>query len=605
MLLGAIPLIPFVAFVLLLLLGTSLPRAAVSIIGVMGIAISSALSLICASQYTTVESVVLWKWIGPVNFAFYLDHLSLIMTCMITFVATCIAVFSVRFMDEEDDLARFFGSMNLFVASMLVLVLADNLLLLLLGWEGVGLCSYLLIGFWYKNRAAGTAATKAFITTRIGDVGLLVAMLFIVATLGELNIQSLQGLAAAKWPVGSIEATIVAMCLLFAATGKSAQIPLQTWLPDAMLGPTPVSALIHAATMVTAGVYLIARLSGIFALSPVAQMTVLVIGAATLLIAGFCALTQSDLKRVLAYSTMSQIGSMFLALGAGAYSAAMFHLLTHAFFKALLFLSAGVIGYCAHHEYDMFKLGGLRKTLPLAYYTFLVGALCLCALPLVTSGFYSKEFILSGVLYSVDGGIFAWAAGIVGALLTGLYTFRAIVITFHGEAKTPIDHKPGYLMAIPLTVLAVFSIGLGFLQTPELLGHVHVVSDWFSGLFQESLSHEGAFIPESASLAIASVVSLLGIFGGFYLYRRAKRVENVLTNGLGFDDLYGLVVVAPYTFLSRILRRDVFGEIAQSIARAVYDMAAFLGRVQTGRLSDYANLIAFSVVIIVAFLVFR
>lgn len=605
MLLGAIPLLPFVTFVVLLLVGARLPRYAISFIGVFGIACSAICALICASTYTGVQTQIYWAWIGNINFAFYLDPLSLFMTCMISFVATWIAVFSVRFMDEEDGTARFFGSMNLFVASMLVLVLADNLLLLLLGWEGVGLCSYLLIGFWYKNKAAGRAATKAFITTRIGDVGLLVAMLFALVLLGTLNIQDLLGQAAINWKPGSMEATIIALCILFAATGKSAQLPLQTWLPDAMLGPTPVSALIHAATMVTAGVYLIARLSGLFALSPIAQTMVLAVGAATLLIAGLCALAQNDLKRVLAYSTMSQIGYMFLALGAGAYSAAMFHLLTHAFFKALLFLSAGVIGYCAHHEYDMFKLGGLKKLLPLAYYSFLVGALCLCALPLVTSGFYSKEFILSGVLFSIDGGVFAWMSGLLGAFVTGLYTFRAITLTFFGEAKTPVVHKPGPLMAIPLGVLALFSIVLGFLQTPEDLFHIHKIADWFAGSFPDVRLHSTLILPEWSTLLIASAVSMIGIAVGLLAYKKSRPVDSVFTRGLGFDDLYGLAVVVPYSFLSRLLRRDIFGEMALSFARTVYSMAAFLGRVQTGRLTDYASLITFSLVVILAFLVLR
>jgi NADH-quinone oxidoreductase subunit L len=296
---------------------------------------------------------------------------------------------------------------------------------------------------------------------------------------------------------------------------------------------------------------------------------------------------------------------MFLALGAGAYSAAMFHLLTHAFFKALLFLSAGVIGYCAHHQYNMFKLGGLRKTLPLAYYTFLVGSLCLCALPLVTSGFYSKEFILSGVLYSVDGGVFAWLCGILGAFVTGLYTFRALSITFFGEAKTAIEQQPGYLMTFPLVILGLFSIGLGFLQTPEVFLHMHHISDWFAGLLPEPKLRELTSFSEWSSLAVASAISVLGILGGLFFYRGVKRNDNIFTSGLGFDDLYGLAFVVPYAFLSRVLRQDVFGRMAQKFAEAVIAASEFLGRVQTGRLSDYAGFFAFSIVVIVAFLVLR
>lgn len=632
MLLGAVPLVPFLGFLTLLIFGADLKKRTICIIGVSTIALSALLSLGCASQYQSVLSnaenyeIVFWTWIPfygstpdltTIQFGFHLDNLSLLMICLVTFVATWIALFSVKFMEDEDDLARFFGSMNLFVSSMLVLVLADNLLLLLLGWEGVGLCSYLLIGFWYQNPATGRAATKAFITTRIGDVGLLLAIFLIAASLGSLHIQELTTLAFQNWPKDSIIATATALCILFAATGKSAQLPLQTWLPDAMLGPTPVSALIHAATMVTAGVYLIARLSGLFALSSTAMTCVLVVGAATLLIAGLSAIAQSDLKRVLAYSTVSQIGYMFLALGAGAYSAAMFHLVTHAFFKALLFLSAGVVGYSAHHEYNMFKLGGLRKTLPLAYYSFLVGALCLSALPLVTSGFYSKEFILGGVLHSVDGGTFAWICGIVGAFLTGLYTFRAISITFFGTPLTSIAHQPGTLMAISLAVLGVFALTLGFLQTPESLFNIHLFNDFIAQQFPPFTQNHGG-ISEMTSLVIASAVSLLGIGAGLYLFRTLKLhqsgfassgplkgIHALLANGMGFDVIYDMVVVAPYQIASQLLRRDVFGSFAQSVAQLVYRVANLLGRVQSGRLTNYASVIVFSIVVILGFVVFR
>lgn len=614
MYLGLVILAPLAGFLTLLIFGSALSRRLICVIGVMSIAISFAFSLACALEYTEASTLIAWTWIPsdsgffePLQIGFYLDHLSLMMICMVTFVATWIAMFSVQFMEEEEGISRFFASMNLFVASMLILVLADNLLLLLLGWEGVGLCSYLLIGFWYQNADAHRAATKAFITTRIGDVGLLIAILIIAATLGSLVIQDLAGLAMSEWGMNSATATIVALCLLFAATGKSAQLPLQTWLPDAMLGPTPVSALIHAATMVTAGVYLIARLSGLFALSSTAQTGVLIVGAVTLLVGGFSALAQSDLKRVLAYSTMSQIGYMFLALGAGAYSAAMFHLLTHAFFKALLFLSAGVIGYAAHHEYNMFNLGGLKKTLPLAYYSFLVGALCLCALPLVTSGFYSKEFILSGVLFSVNGGVFAWACGIVGAFVTGLYTFRAITLTFFGEPRTAIEHQPGILMALPLLVLGVFSVGIGFIQMPESVFDVKIFENWLDGLFPNMLVRHVAFLSENLALVVASVVSVAGIIFGVLIFRTAKPKDNLLTHGFRFDEINKMLLITPFSFVSHFFRRDIFGRIATMMAELFMVLANFLGRAQSGRLSDYASFAAFSIsfILVVGFLVLR
>ena len=349
--------------------------------------------------------------------ALYLDALSVVMILVVTIVSFLIHLYSAEYMAEEEGYSRFFAYMNLFVGSMLVLVLADNLVFLYLGWEGVGLCSYLLIGFWYKDAANGRAAMKAFIVTRIGDTAMAIGLFFLFNNLGTLQIQELMRRAVEQWPVGSTAAIAAAALLLGGALGKSAQLPLQTWLPDAMAGPTPVSALIHAATMVTAGVYLIARTNVLFTLAPPVQFAVAIIGCATLLMAGFSAMTQFDIKRVLAYSTISQIGYMFLALGVGAWSSAIFHFVTHAFFKALLFLGAGVVIMGLHEERDMFKMGGLRKQLPVTFWTFLVGAASLAALPLVTGGFYSKDPILWHAWLSQRGGLWLGIGGVVGALL--------------------------------------------------------------------------------------------------------------------------------------------------------------------------------------------
>src|SRR5690348_7380797 len=315
------------------------------------------------------------------------------MVLVITFVAFLIHLYSTEYMEGDVGYSRFFAYMNLFVASMVTLVLADNLLLLYLGWEGVGLCSYLLIGFWYTDPANGRAARKAFIVTRVGDTSMVIGLFLIFQRLGTLNIQDLMHRAAQQWPVGAAVAIATSALLLGGAVGKSAQLPLQTWLPDAMAGPTPTSALIHAATMVTAGVYLIARTNVLFALAPPVQLAVAVIGAATLLMAAFSALAQRDIKRVLAYSTISQIGYMLLALGLGAWSAAMFHFMTHAFFKALLFMAAGAVIQSLHHEQDMFRMGGLRRELPLTFWAFLIGGSALAGMPLVTAGFFSKDLI--------------------------------------------------------------------------------------------------------------------------------------------------------------------------------------------------------------------
>ena len=340
----------------------------------------------------------LWTWISVAGFqphiGFYLDALSLVMILVVTFVGFWIHLYSAEFMMHDEGYSRFFAYMNLFVASMLTLLLADNLLLLYLGWEGVGLCSYLLIGFWYRDPANGLAARKAFIVTRVGDTAMLLGLFLLFTSLGTMQIQDLMHRASEQWAVGSTLAVAAALLLLGGAVGKSAQLPLQVWLPDAMAGPTPTSALIHAATMVTAGVYLIARTHVLFALAPVAQLTVAAVGAATLVLAGCSALTQHDIKRVLAYSTVSQIGYMFLALGVGAWSAAIFHFVTHAFFKALLFLGAGVIIEALHDEHSIFRMGGLRKELPVAFWTFLIGGCSLAGLPFITAGFYSKDLII-------------------------------------------------------------------------------------------------------------------------------------------------------------------------------------------------------------------
>src|SRR5690349_19977462 len=375
-------------------------RRAVSFIGVGSIAASTIISAIVTAAFISgppsgwAYDQVIWRWMSVSSFqadiGFYLDALSVVMVLVITFVAFLIHLYSTEYMAGDEGYSRFFAYMNLFVASMVTLVLADNLLLLYLGWEGVGLCSYLLIDFWYTDPANGRAARKAFIVTRVGDTSMVIGLFLIFQRLGTLNIQELMHRASLQWPVGAAVAIAAAALLLGGAVGKSAQLPLQTWLPDAMAGPTPTSALIHAATMVTAGVYLIARTHVIFDLAPLAQTWVGVIGAATLLIAGFSALTQSDLKRILAYSTISQIGYMFLALGVGAWSAAIFHFMIHAFFKALLFLGAGAVIHFLHHEHDIFKMGGLRNKLPVIFWTFLIGAGSLAALPFITAGFYSK-----------------------------------------------------------------------------------------------------------------------------------------------------------------------------------------------------------------------
>ncbi|MEO8324861.1 MAG: NADH-quinone oxidoreductase subunit L, partial [Nitrospirota bacterium] len=403
--------IPLASALVLAVLGSRCSHRVVGALGVGSIGVSAVITMLVATDFVSAPpaghaySKILWTWISVADFqphiGFYLDALSLVMVLVVTFVSFWIHLYSAEFMRHDEGYSRFFAYMNLFVASMLTLLLADNLLLLYLGWEGVGLCSYLLIGFWYRNPANGLAARKAFIVTRVGDTAMLLGLFLLFTSLGTMQIQDLMHRASDQWSEGSMLAVAAALLLLVGAVGKSAQLPLQVWLPDAMAGPTPTSALIHAATMVTAGVYLVARTHVLFTLAPAAQLTVAAVGAATLLLAGCSALTQHDIKRLLAYSTVSQIGYMFLALGVGAWSAAIFHFVTHAFFKALLFLGAGVIIQALHEEHSIFRMGGLRKELPVAFWTFLIGGCSLAGLPFITAGFYSKDLIIWG----------AWSAG--------------------------------------------------------------------------------------------------------------------------------------------------------------------------------------------------
>ncbi|WP_284603374.1 NADH-quinone oxidoreductase subunit L [Dickeya dadantii] len=506
----------------------------------------------------TFFSQHLWSWMTVGKFdigvTLALDGLSLTMLSVVTGVGFFIHLFASWYMRGEEGYSRFFAYTNLFIASMVVLVLADNLLLMYLGWEGVGLCSYLLIGFYYTNPNNGAAAMKAFIVTRVGDVLLAFALFILYRELGTLNFRDLMVLAPQHLAEGSPAITWATLMLLGGAVGKSAQLPLQTWLADAMAGPTPVSALIHAATMVTAGVYLIARTHGLFLLAPDVLNLVANVGAVTLLLAGFAALVQTDIKRVLAYSTMSQIGYMFLALGVQAWDAAIFHLMTHAFFKALLFLSSGSVILACHHEQNIFKMGGLRKTIPLVYSCFLVGGAALSALPMVTAGFFSKDEILAGAW--ANGHINLVIAGLVGAFMTSLYTFRMIFIVFHGEAKTKAHAGKGISHHLPLLVLLVLSTFVGAQIALPLHGVLPATTE---------LEHGQVMTLEIAS----GVVAIAGILLAAALWLGKRQLVTSIANSApgrffstwwfhawGFDWLYDKVFVKPYLAIATLLQRD-------------------------------------------------
>jgi NADH-quinone oxidoreductase subunit L len=490
---------------------------------------------------------------------------------------------------------------------MVVLVLADNLLLLYFGGEGVGLCSYLLIGFWYRDPTNGAAARKAFIVTRAGDTAFLLGLFVLYTQLGTLDMAAIEVRSAALWPAGSFWPTLTALLLLGGAVGKSAQLPLQTWLPDAMAGPTPVSALIHAATMVTAGVYLIARLHGLYVLAPDVMLLVAVIGAATLLLGGASALVQFDIKRALAWSTVSQIGYMFLALGVGAWSAAMFHFMTHAFFKALLFLAAGAVIYSLHHEHDIRRMGGLRRSLPVTFWSFVIGAASLAALPVVTAGFYSKDLILLQAWSGGAAGPWLWGAGLAGACLTAFYSFRIVVVAFLGPPQTAIERRPGPRMQAPLIVLAVLALIGGFVQTPPAFGGATLFSGLLASVLPEA-RHATAPAVESWLSAAAMAAALLGIAAALWVYRRrpalasppARSWRATISRGWDFDALYGRLFVHPFSDLARINRHDVVDRAYGLLAAAVRTLHGLLSRTQTGLVRHYASALAFGAIVLVA-----
>jgi NADH-quinone oxidoreductase subunit L len=640
-LLWIIPALPLAGFFILIAVGAGLPRKGVALIGAGSVGISAILTILLAILFISsppdCHAVVrtLWTWMQvaglieglSVPIAFLLDPLSMVMIFVITFVGFLIHLYATEHMKDDDGYSRFFAYMNLFVGSMLILVLAENLLLLYLGWEGVGLCSYLLIGFWYKDQSNGYAARKAFIVTRVGDVALALGLFLLYTNSGTLqiaNIMQQATQASGHWQAGSVMVTAAALLLLGGAVGKSAQVPLQTWLPDAMAGPTPVSALIHAATMVTAGVYLIARTHALVILAPVAQTAVALIGAVTLLLAGCSALVQRDIKRVLAYSTISQIGYMFLALGVGAWSAAIFHFMVHAFFKALLFLGAGIIIESLGHERDMFKMGGIRKQLPVVFWTFLVGSASLSAIPLITAGFYSKDLILWEAWASPSGGSWLWLAGLTGAFITSLYTFRMVFLTFFGEAKTQVitqvitqaKSKPALSIYIPLLTLAVLSVITGLPEMVSTSGGLTL----FSSFIKDVLPLSGSLPDTAAEImfkCIGATASLAGVYFSYLFFLKRPDFSEELaksgtgsflsrfwSSGWGFDWLYDVLITRPFVRIARLLRDDVFDLVYGGIAWYSELFNGVLGRTQSGNIRWYVAVIACGAILMLVLVAF-
>ncbi|SPJ32736.1 NADH-quinone oxidoreductase subunit L [Kushneria phyllosphaerae] len=607
------PLFPLLGAIVLAF-NPRLPTRLAGLVGVGSVGLSALVMVwLNVAFYSGADEGVtqtLWQWVAVedfrMGFSLYLDGLSLTMISIITGVGFLIHLFAAWYMREDLEggpgFARFFAYMNLFVFSMLLLVLGDNLFLLYMGWEGVGLCSYLLIGYYFESEHNAWCAFKAFIVTRIGDVFLAIGMFLLFAQFGTLNIQELLRLAPEAWGKGDLMAEVAALMLLGGAVGKSAQLPLQTWLADAMAGPTPVSALIHAATMVTAGVYLIARTHVIFELAPMTLELVGLIGMVTLLIAGFAALAQTDIKRVLAYSTMSQIGYMFLALGVQAWDVAIFHLMTHAFFKALLFLTSGSVIIACHHEQNIFKMGGLRKTLKLPYACFLIGGAALSALPLISAGFYSKDEILW--LAFDHGHTWLWLGALFGAFLTSVYTFRMIFIVFHGREQIHPHAGRGLAHHVPLIVLAVLSTFVGAMIHPPLENVLPAGPDGQYG-------HNVQLMLEVLA-AIVAVVGV-GIAAGLFLGRRrlvssltktkeGDRLWRFFNSAFAFDWFYDKVVVRPFLFIARLHRRDWVNSLMNLWPGLAMMFNGILSDTQNGRLRWYAAVMTGGVIAVLVLL---
>jgi len=626
-----IPLFPGASALILAVFGKWLPKKAVSWQACLSVFASFVVSVISffgllqipAESLPLVKTLFPWIQSGSfqADLSLQLDPLSSIMTLVVSGVGFLIHVYSVGYMAHDKGYKRYFTYLNLFTFAMLILVMGANLVLMFVGWEGVGLCSYLLIGFWFEKHSAANAGKKAFIVNRIGDAGFILGIFFILVVVGSGDFRAING-AIQGGVITQGMATLIALLLFVGATGKSAQIPLYVWLPDAMEGPTPVSALIHAATMVTAGVYLVSRMNLLFTLSGVAGQVVGLIGAVTAIFAATMALTQNDIKRVLAYSTISQIGYMFIGCGVGAYAAGMFHLYTHAFFKSLLFLAAGSVMHALSGELDMRKMGGLRKYLPLTYPTFLVGAIAIAGVPFL-SGFFSKDAILTRAF--AQGQYFIWALGLMGAVLTAFYMFRLVFLTFFGQERIEQQakehlHESPRVMTVPLVILAFFAIVAGYVGLPVVFGEK---ANLF-GRFLEPVIHPGSeahlgLSTEWMLILISVAVALCGIYIAYVFYLKSPQTPHrvvarfpflyrVLHNKYYVDEAYNAVFVKPLVNGSRAVYdhfdlRVIDGAIDGTAAAAGFAGKA-LSWLQSGLVKDYALAFLLGVALFLGFLLF-
>lgn len=647
-----IPLFPLIGVLINGLLGHKLPKTVIGPIACIAVGLSAIVSTLIFFEVKALppesrilNDVVSYTWMAAGNFSvdvgFLIDPLSLVMLLVVCWVSFLIHIYSIGYMHGDPGYARYFTELNLFVFFMLTLVSANNFLMMFVGWEGVGLCSYLLIGFWYEKKSATDAGNKAFIVNRIGDFGFLLGIFGIFFFMGTLNFQEVFAKAPGTFEYSGLEITLITLALFLGATGKSAQIPLYTWLPDAMEGPTPVSALIHAATMVTAGVYMVARMNILFMMAPVSLMTVGIIGAITAIYAATIGMTQFDIKRVLAYSTVSQLGYMFLACGAGAFSIGIFHLMTHAFFKALLFMGAGSVMHALAGELDMRKMGDLRKHMPHTYRTFLIGTLAIAGIPPL-AGFFSKDEILYKAFSAEStvwemGGVTLWAIGLTAALITAFYMFRAVFMTFYGKSRVDHHvaehlHESPAVMTTPLWILAILSIIGGWVGIPWIES-MNVFPQWLEPVMKGKavVSQLAEEIPAHAvhhslsfelMMALVSViVAAIGIFIAHKLYIKKPDLPDRMTSGIfsplyhlvldkyRIDELYDRLFVNPTLWLSdKFLWKVVDDKIIDGTVNGVADVAKGWGswtqRLQTGYVQNYALMIVIGVMLIFSYVIY-
>jgi NADH-quinone oxidoreductase subunit L len=619
-----VPLLPLLGFVIIGLFGKTLSKGLVGLIGCGSILGAFALSLgiffELIGQTDKSITVDLFSWITAgklsIPFSFLIDPLSSLFLLIITGIGFLIHLYSTGYMSHDEGFSRFFAYLNLFIFFMLLLVLGSNYLIMFVGWEGVGLCSYLLIGFWFKNTAYNNAAKKAFIMNRIGDLGFLLGIILIFTTFGSVTYHDVF-LQAKNFSSGSPVLTTITLLLFVGAIGKSAQLPLYTWLPDAMAGPTPVSALIHAATMVTAGIYMIARSNILYTLAPFSMEVVAVVGVCTALFAATIGLTQNDIKKVLAYSTVSQLGYMFLALGVGAYTGAVFHVMTHAFFKALLFLGAGSVIHGMSGEQDIRSMGGLKKYMPVTHLTFLLGTLAIVGFP-GFSGFFSKDEILASAF---EHNKLLWFLGVLGAAMTTFYMFRLYFLTFNGNFRGTHDqehhlHESPKSMTIPLIILATLSVIGGFVGIPEALGGTHFLEEFLKPVFEDSsfrlvhhLSHDTEYLLMGVAITIMSVA----IYFAHDIYVKKDTlpvpegeeltpIHQLVYKKYFVDEIYENTITKPLNLISeglyKVIDNEVIDAIVNGIGSIVKWKSSIIRKVQTGNIGFYIFVMVISIVLI-------